>query len=449
MGGSISGSSRSIRVVTSNEAPIAVGRLLQINVSGGGVPKLPIERARVGRFGIDGDAHNDLTVHGGPRQALCLLGIEAIERLQSEGHPIEPGGAGENLTTVGVEWSLLPIGARVLIGEEVEIELTGDAGPCKTIRGNFSDERFSRMSIDLHPSDSRMYARVLREGEIHAGDTITVLPPAPGSRAVDESLLYRLDKAERKSSVAAWRAAQDAGFDIDFVEDGDLAMSASPEIPGPAFNHASGLAERPNLLSMVTDYFDAHGTTGWLSMDEAPWEGAQPELVLDMFGASPQDVVVLPPPEGVVIRRLEPEEAGLYNSVRSGNTTAGGVTDGGPNPWPQVYTHLGQTRNRHLFIAEIEGEPVANASLHVSGRTGWMRGALVAPEARGRGIQRALISARAQAAAEAGCDLVGASAEAGEISAGNLQQTGLRRVGSRSHYVYEPGSFRPSGAGQS
>jgi GNAT superfamily N-acetyltransferase len=285
-----------------------------------------------------------------------------------------------------------------------------------------------------------MYARVLRGGEIRTGDPITVLPPSPGSRAVEEMLLSRLDRAEMKSSVAAWKAARDAGFAIEIVEDGDLAMSSTSEIPGPAFNHAAGLAQHPNLLSTVTDFFDAQGTPAWLSMDEAPWQGAQPDFVLDIFGAPPGDVAQVPPPPGVVIRRLEPDEAGTYTSVRSGNTTAGGVTEGGPDPWPQVYTHLAQTRNRHLFMAEIDGEPVANASLHVSGRTGWMRGALVAPDARGRGIQRALIFARARAAAESGCDLVGASAEPGEISARNLERAGLRRVGSRSYYIYEPGS---------
>jgi len=423
----------------------AQGRVLQVNVSPGGVPKLPIEMARVGKWGIVGDGHRDLTVHGGPHMALCLFGIEAIERLQAEGHPIEPGGAGENLTTLGVEWSLLPLGARALIGTEVEIELSGDAGPCKTIRGNFSDGQFSRMSIDSHPADSRMYARVLREGEIHAGDPITVLPPAPGSRAVEEMLLGRLDRAEMKSSVAAWRAAGEAGFKIDFVADGDLAMSASTDIPGPAFNHASGLAQLPNLLSMVTDFYDARGTPGWLTMDEPPWPGAEPSLELDVFAAQPSAVARVAMPDGVVIRQIGPGEAAAYNAVRSGNVTPGGVTAGGPNPWPDVYERLVQTHRRLLFVAEIDGRPVANASLHVSARTGWLRGALVAPEARGRGIQRALIGARAQAAAERGCDLVGSSAEPGGVSARNLQQMGLRQIGRRSQSEYRPRPARNSG----
>ncbi|MDL2334637.1 MAG: MOSC domain-containing protein [Chloroflexota bacterium] len=90
---------------------LATGRVLQVNISPGGVPKLPVERAWVSTFGLEGGRHREYTVHGGPYRAVCLFGMEVIERLQAEGHPIEPGGAGENLTTSGIEWSLLSVGA--------------------------------------------------------------------------------------------------------------------------------------------------------------------------------------------------------------------------------------------------------------------------------------------------------------------------------------------------
>ena len=99
-------------------AATATGRVLQVNISGGGVPKQPVDLAWVGRLGLRGDAHDDFTVHGGPHQAVCLYGIEAIERLQSEGHPVGPGSVGENLTTTGVEWSTLPVGTRARIGDQ-------------------------------------------------------------------------------------------------------------------------------------------------------------------------------------------------------------------------------------------------------------------------------------------------------------------------------------------
>jgi hypothetical protein len=86
------------------------------------------------------------------------------ERLQAEGHPVGAGGVGENLTTTGIEWSLLPAGTRARVGDEVVLEYADTASPCATQRPNFSDGRFSRISIEIHPSDARMYARVIEEG---------------------------------------------------------------------------------------------------------------------------------------------------------------------------------------------------------------------------------------------------------------------------------------------
>ncbi|MEO6350535.1 MAG: GNAT family N-acetyltransferase, partial [Candidatus Limnocylindrales bacterium] len=398
--------------MATNGAPGASGRVLQVNVSGGGVPKGHVDKAWVGRFGLTGDRHSEDTVHGGPHRAVCLFAMEVIERLQAEGHPVEPGSVGENLTTLGVEWSLLPVGTRALIGAELELELASSTTPCATQTPNFTDGNFNRILIDRHPSDSRMYARVLHEGEVRPGDSISVLPPAPDSHALDELILKRLDRAETKSSVAAWKAARDAGFEVDFVEDGELAMCASPQIPGPAFNQTSGLAGLPNLLARATRFYDRHGTTGYLWMAEEPWPNATVTLTLDLFGGDATAVVVeAPHPWGVVIREIRAEEAQMYTAVKSGNDTAGGVSTGGPNPWPDVYERLARTHSRRLFIAELDGVPVGNGSLHLSARTGWLRGALVAPEARGQGIQRALIAARIRAAIDSGCDLIGASAE--------------------------------------
>jgi MOSC domain-containing protein YiiM len=171
-----------------------VGRVEQVNVSNGGVPKRPVERAWVGRFGLEGDAHRENTVHGGPHRAVCLFGMEVIERLQSEGHPIEPGGAGENLTTSGIEWSLLPVGTRVRVGDQLELEVSSSTTPCATQIRNFSAGNFNRIRIELHPSDSRMYARVIREGEVRPGDSISVMPEVNPEAAVEE-MRRRLDRA--------------------------------------------------------------------------------------------------------------------------------------------------------------------------------------------------------------------------------------------------------------
>jgi MOSC domain-containing protein YiiM/GNAT superfamily N-acetyltransferase len=423
------------------------GRVLQVNVSGGGVPKRPVERAWVSKLGVEGDAHRENTVHGGPHRAVCMFGIEVIERLQSEGHPIEAGSAGENLTTSGIEWSLLPVGTRARVGDQLELEVASSTTPCATQVRNFSDGNFNRIRIELHPSDSRMYARVVTEGEVKPGDPITILPEVNPEAAIEE-MLRRITRAEGKSTVAAWRAAAASGYAIDIVDDGEMAMASSPELPGPAFNSTHGLARLPNLLAMATDFYDRHSSTGYLWMADEPWPDAKVFMVGDFVGAYVDEPAVGAAiadeslPEGVTIRRLAQGEANVYSSVSSGNTTAGGLADGAPNPWPQIYERLAGTNARQLFVAEIDGVAVANASLHVSANVGWLRGALVAPEARGKGIQRALIAVRIRAAIAANCDLIGAQAEPGEVSARNLNAMGLRHLGFESLYVYEPGTAR-------
>lgn len=222
------------------------GKLLQVNVSDGGVPKLPVETARVTALGVEGDRQASDTVHGGPHRAVAILGIEAIRRVAAEGNPIGPGTTGENLTTEGFDVSLLPAGTRLAIGDDVVLEISQPTNPCRTIRHSFSDLRFGRLSMKAHPADSRMYARVLREGVVRAGDPIRLEPPA-GDDATQFEVADRLDQAERESAVAFWRAAIAAGHRVDVLDDGEIAVAASATLPGPAFNMALGFAHLPNL----------------------------------------------------------------------------------------------------------------------------------------------------------------------------------------------------------
>lgn len=150
----------------------------QINTSGGGVPKLPVERAVVDESGVIGDVQADRVHHGRPEQALCLFSLEVIERLREEGHPIAPGSAGENLTIAGLDWSQVVPGTRMSIGA-VEIEITHYTTPCVKNAQWFVDGRFNRMHQSKHPGESRVYARVLTGGPIAKGDTVIIEPDPP------------------------------------------------------------------------------------------------------------------------------------------------------------------------------------------------------------------------------------------------------------------------------
>ena len=154
------------------------GYIAQINISDGGVPKTPIQQGMVTIDGLAGDRQKNLKYHGGPNRALCLWSLELIQTLQAEGHPIQPGDAGENITVADLPWESIEIGAQLQLGNDVQLEITDFAPPCRTIAKFFKLRRYGRISQKKNPGTSRLYARVINPGNIQNGDRITILTPS-------------------------------------------------------------------------------------------------------------------------------------------------------------------------------------------------------------------------------------------------------------------------------
>jgi MOSC domain-containing protein YiiM/GNAT superfamily N-acetyltransferase len=398
------------------------GRVLQVNVSPGGVPKRPVARAWVGPLGLEGDRHRHDTVHGGPHRAVALLGIEAIERVRADGHPIAPGSVGENLTTEGIELATLPIGTRLAVGERLLLELSAPANPCDVIGASFRGGKSGRISIITHPTDSRMYARTLVEGAVRPGDPIRILPPAPDSAAADFALLDRTDAAMLDFTVGLWQAVAAAGFSITVEDDGELAMASSSELTSSAFNRALGHRMLPQLTDRMRAFFEAAGMPGWIVATGPPWPGAVAEGASITFAAEPSAVPEAEV-EGLTIREIGASEADTWSSVL---VEASGIDGADRRAWVEATRRLVGAGGRHHLIAEREGVPVGVSGLFTRRRVGLLATTAVCPAARGHGVQRALIAHRVRLAAERGCTLVAASASVGSPSATNLGAMGFR-----------------------
>jgi MOSC domain-containing protein YiiM len=156
-----------------------LGRVASLSVSQGGVPKMGVNGVQVASDRLISDAQNDTKHHGGPDRAVCIYSLEIIQALQAEGHPIDIGTAGENVTVEGLDWNLVQPGARLEIGRSVVLEVTSFTVPCKKIRGSFFGENYVRISEKLHPGWSRVYARVLSTGPIQRGDLVRLLSTWP------------------------------------------------------------------------------------------------------------------------------------------------------------------------------------------------------------------------------------------------------------------------------
>ncbi len=162
-----------VRRTAGEVSKVQHGRVVALNRSGGGVPKLPVERAAVTRRGLDGDRQRNRRHHGRPIQALCLFSADVIAALRAEGHTIHHGAAGENVTIEGIDWSKLRSGLVVEIGA-VTARLTTPATPCGHNNQWFADHDSRRISHERHPGWSRWYASVITPGEIATGDPVTL-----------------------------------------------------------------------------------------------------------------------------------------------------------------------------------------------------------------------------------------------------------------------------------
>ena len=164
-----------VRRAADEAVDIQHGTVDQLSVSNGGVPKTAIETAEVGVRGFATDTQATRLHHGRPWQALCLWSAEVIAGLGADGHPIQAGNAGENVTVSGVDWSSLRGGTVIDIGT-IRCQLSAPAVPCSKNAAWFTNGEISLMDHDLHPGSSRWYASVLRPGVVRTGDAVTVSP---------------------------------------------------------------------------------------------------------------------------------------------------------------------------------------------------------------------------------------------------------------------------------
>ncbi len=162
----------------STSVPGRTGRVHQVNVSAGGVPKLPVPGTWVGRLGLDGDGHTEPEpIHGGELAAVSIYSIEALARVAADGHRAFPGAYGENLTLEGIDWSALGPGDRLASRDGgLQVALTKYARPSQTIAHWFVNRQIARISQKIHPEDARWYARVIVEGPVAPGDAVELLP---------------------------------------------------------------------------------------------------------------------------------------------------------------------------------------------------------------------------------------------------------------------------------
>jgi len=182
-----------------------------------GVWKNPVTgRCRVGQLNLEGDGQGDLAGHGGEHRAVFVYQIESYRYWQEQlkRNDFVYGQFGENFTIEGLADDAVCIGDRLQIGTAL-FEVTQPRVTCFRVGIRMNEPRMAA----LLTSSGRpgFYFRVLREGDVGAGDEIVKVGEATERMTVAEinALLYlpdhardRLERALRIEALSpGWRGS--------------------------------------------------------------------------------------------------------------------------------------------------------------------------------------------------------------------------------------------------
>ncbi|MDP7008199.1 MAG: MOSC domain-containing protein [Phycisphaerales bacterium] len=143
--------------------------VLSVNVSPGGIPKIPVDSCMVTVDGLSGDGR-DHDKHISTDRAISLIDKEILDDLNNEGYDLCFGAVGENLTVENLNVQSLNPGDVLTFSGGVIIELVESRRPCFVL-----DPLGENLKTDI-VGRSGYLAKVLTEGTIAPFETIEVTP---------------------------------------------------------------------------------------------------------------------------------------------------------------------------------------------------------------------------------------------------------------------------------
>lgn len=144
-------------------------------------------------LGVEEDAHAGVTVKHRSRVArdpnqpnlrqVHLIHAELHDELRGAGFDLAAGQMGENITTRGIDLLGLPTSARLHLGDDAVVEVTGLRNPCTQLDGIQPGLMAATLGRDGEGNLIRkagIMAVVVAGGVVRPGDAVAVeLPPAP------------------------------------------------------------------------------------------------------------------------------------------------------------------------------------------------------------------------------------------------------------------------------
>jgi ferredoxin-NADP reductase/MOSC domain-containing protein YiiM len=222
-----------------------------------GIWKNPVPgRCRVGRLNLDGDGQGDLAGHGGEQRAVFVYQIESYRYWQEQLKRTDfvHGQFGENFTIEGLPDDTVCIGDRYQIGTAL-FEVTQPRVTCYRVGIRMNEPRMPA----LLTSSGRpgFYFRVLREGEVGAGDQIVKTGEAKERMNVAEinALLYSpnhaRDQLERALRIEALSHGWRLSFEALLHSQSTAAGSGNAGLMLPAAAHPASPGFRPLAVTAI------------------------------------------------------------------------------------------------------------------------------------------------------------------------------------------------------
>jgi MOSC domain-containing protein YiiM len=168
------------------------GRVIAVCRSASHAVSKPICRSvrLIAGHGVEGDAHAGATVKHRSRVArdptqpnlrqVHLIHAELFDELRAKGFEVAPGVMGENITTRGIDLLALPTGARLHVGSDAIVEVTGLRNPCFQLDG--LQKGLMQATLDRGADGdlirkAGVMAIVIAGGGVAMGDSIRIVLP--------------------------------------------------------------------------------------------------------------------------------------------------------------------------------------------------------------------------------------------------------------------------------
>lgn len=270
---------------------------------------------------------------------------------------------------------------------------------------------------------------------------MTTLPDLPRA---DLALARRLERAEGMANAAFVEARRETHPHVGAAwidAAGTYAMFDGPDSPLTQ-TFGLGLFE-PCIdaeLDRIESFFAERGAATFHEVCSLADRDTMSVLAARGYSPVESSVVLIrstvateaPPASSVRVRAIHEGEASTWARV-------------GARAWGNEAPELGafveelgsvmaRSNGVTCFLADLDGEPVASATLNIQNSVALFAGASTVLEARRRGAQRALLDARLAFAASQGIELAMIVTQPGSASQRNAERHGFRAVYTRAKW---------------